>query len=149
IVGLIECSTKLLYLISCIYQIRDTWEPLACYLQNLNQEVHKFANLVRPRLQRLNQEVRINADQLTGTTEHARITLTSELYRTASLLYLHQVVPDQLRSDSKARGLVSDGLGLVDRMEVFTSPWPMFLLASNVCTDVERRQALAILNTVD
>lgn len=102
--------------------------------------------LIRARLQNLKQEIHIEFGETTGTIDHQRITLTAELYRIASLLYLYQVAPLQVIPENAVKSLVREGFIVLDNMEVCTSPWPLFIVACNVSADLDRLKILAIVD---
>lgn len=74
---------------------------------------------------------------------------TAEFYRIGALLYLYQVAPSQIIPEDGVQSLVDDGFVILDQMEVCTSPWPLFLLACNVTTDLDRLRILHVLDTMD
>ena len=105
---------------------------------DLAKDIHK-------RLLHLEQDVHIQAGELTGIISPFRITLTAELYRVAALLYLHQTAPTYTLSDTEAHGHVKDGFAVLDQMEICSSPWPLFIIANAVSDDRDRIKILGFL----
>jgi hypothetical protein len=149
IIGCLGCSAELLGLISCINQLRALSDRHEWYPHNPNHEVLSFADLIRERLSNLNQEIRINSREADGTMDPDRTGRTAEFYRIGALLYLYQVAPSQIIPEDGVQSLVDDGFVILDQMEVCTSPWPLFLLACNVTTDLDRLRILHVLDTMD
>lgn len=149
IIGLLGCSTELLRLIASINQLR-TWRTSPQWTNaHTSREFLDLTLLIRSRLQDLKQEIHIEFGETTGTIDHNRITLTADLYRVATLLYLYQVAPPQAIPDGAVKSLVRDGFILMDQMEVCTSPWPLFIMACNAQTDSDRLKILGIVDTAD
>jgi hypothetical protein len=149
VIGLLGCSTELLRIIACINQLR-TWRASPQWNNaNAGRGILELTLLIRSRLQNLKQEIHIEFGETTGTIDHNRITLTAELYRVATLLYLYQVAPTQAIPDGAVKGLVREGFIFMDQMEVCTSPWPLFIMACNAQTDSDRLKILGIVDTAD
>jgi hypothetical protein len=140
IIGLLGCSTELIRLISCINQLR-TLMPLP-RLSPLRSTVADLAHAIHERLLHIKQEVFIQAeDNAEMDICHSRITLTAELYRLATLLYLHQTLSPsyslpiaQIENDS----YITAALAVLDQMEICSSPWPLFIIANAVSDDADR-----------
>ncbi|KAF2261694.1 hypothetical protein CC78DRAFT_469656 [Lojkania enalia] len=147
IVGSLGCSPELLGFISAINQLR-TFSPENPY--TLSQPPPQIATLtttIRDRLINLSQEIHVSVGETVGTIDHSRITLTAEFYRIAALLYLYQTYPPlAIPSPSLIQDLVNAGFAIVDQMQVCTSPWPLFIVACSVTTDVDRVRVLGILD---
>ncbi|KAF2114460.1 fungal-specific transcription factor domain-containing protein [Lophiotrema nucula] len=149
IVGSLGCSPELLSLISCTNQLRafkdsNSWSP-----GQPPREVIELATRMRERLKNLNQEIHISFGETIGTIDHRRITLTAEFYRLGAMLYLYQVAPRATIPENGVQGLVNEGFAILDQMEICTSPWPLFMLACNVTSDVDRLKTLQILDAMD
>jgi hypothetical protein len=114
-----------------------------------DQGLLELSLLIWTRIQNLKQEIHINVSESTGAIDHQRIILTAEFYRIATLLYLYQVAPAQAVPEKAVQSLINEGFQLVDQMGVCTSPWPLFIIACNVTSDVERLKIFAILDDMD
>ncbi|KAF2708937.1 hypothetical protein K504DRAFT_534493 [Pleomassaria siparia CBS 279.74] len=66
-----------------------------------------------------------------------------------SLLYLYQIAPSQAIPERAVEGLVCDGFDVVEQMGICTSPWPLFIFACSVSSDIERLKVLAILDAMN
>lgn len=113
------------------------------------EELFELSLLIQARLQHLNQEIHIKLGESMGTIDHERITLTAEFYRVATLLYLYQVASSQAVPEKDIQLLVNKGFQLVEQMGICTSPWPLFIVACNVTSDVERLKIFAILDAMN
>ncbi|KAF2001723.1 hypothetical protein P154DRAFT_489655 [Amniculicola lignicola CBS 123094] len=145
VIGLLGCSTELLKLISCINQLR----ALNTGVQRNTPEMLNHSLQIRKRLQSLSQEIHIAYGEATVTIDHDRITLTAELYRIAALLYLYEVAPPQAVPEHAVESLVRECFITLGQLEVCTSPWPLFILACNVTSDVDRLKTLGIIKTAE
>jgi hypothetical protein len=150
IIGTLGCSAELLGLISCINQLRgfkDTkpWSP-----GQPPREVLDIAMRIRSQLQNLVQDVHISSEQpVAELTSHNRIIRTAEFYRIGALLYLHEITLCRTLPGTEVEGLVDDGFAVLKQLEICTSPWPLFVLACNVTSDINRLKTLQILDDMD
>jgi hypothetical protein len=120
----------------------------ACSFSKSGQDqgnIPQTARLLQIRLINLKQELHVLHIESAGNIDNLRITLTAELYRIASLLYLYQVAP--LAPDETVQSVVKDGFVVLGQLEVCTSPWPLFMLGIHAKLDVDRQKTLAILDT--
>ncbi|KAF2500109.1 hypothetical protein BU16DRAFT_556592 [Lophium mytilinum] len=145
IVGLLGCSPEVMRLIRCINHLR----ALRVRTHRLDSGIDRLASIIRSRLQVLNQEVSFRLGQNAGAVDAGRVRRTAEFYRIGALLYLHQVVPESSLTAEYVPGLVQEAFELMDSMEICTSPWPLFMLACHVTSDVDRIRVLAILDSMD
>jgi hypothetical protein len=109
-----------------------------CMAPQTDHGTTHLAHLIHRRLLNLTQEIHIQVGELAGSICHSRITLTAELYRIAALLYLHQTASPNTVSDTEARGHIKDGFTILDQMEICSSPWPLFIIATAVNDDRDR-----------
>ena len=78
----------------------------------------------------------------------SQASLTAELYRIATLLYLYAVcadVADNMERDYR----LNQALNILQQMAVCTSPWPLFVVAGEVTTDFQRIIVLDVLSRMD
>ncbi|KAF2656195.1 hypothetical protein K491DRAFT_715581 [Lophiostoma macrostomum CBS 122681] len=147
IIGLLGCSGELLQLIQCINHLRNLQ---SCTLPRGRQEqddILHATQLLRNRLTNLRQECHIVQIESAGAIDSQRITLTAELYRIASLLYLYQVAPLPALPDNAVQSVVMTGFAVLGQLEVCTSPWPLFMLGVHATSDVDRQITLATIDT--
>jgi hypothetical protein len=74
--------------------------------------------------------------------------LTAELYRIATLLYLYAVCTDLVDNMERDYRL-HQALDILQQMAVCTSPWPLFIVAGEVTTDTQRIIILDVLGRMD
>ncbi|TVY90697.1 Pestheic acid cluster transcriptional regulator [Lachnellula willkommii] len=140
IIGALGCSRELMNLIALITRLQSV-TPLPDHLMILPCLIHtRLGNLVQIPL--------INADAKSGQLDSKRILQTAELYRLASLIYLHTTLLPPPRSSSQLQSLVSRSLGLLEMFPVCTSPWPLFLTALEVNNDTDRVRVLHVLEVM-
>ncbi|KAL7904782.1 fungal-specific transcription factor domain-containing protein [Trichoderma velutinum] len=72
----------------------------------------------------------------------------AEFYRLNALLYLERVARGSPRDAQKVIELVTEAYTLLEYMETFDRPWPLFVLALEASTEDERRTVLAVIETV-
>jgi hypothetical protein len=149
IIGSLGCSVELLQLISCINELRSMKDCIQCDSFRAGDGLLELSVLIRARLQHLNQEIHIKFGESTGTIDLQRITLTAEFYRVATLLYLYQVASPQVVPEKAVQLLVNEGFQLVEQMGICTSPWPLFIIACNVTSDIERLKIFAIWDAMN
>jgi len=150
IVGLLGCSCELLSLIACINQLRTLRS-----LSEATPESHlsTLGFHLRTRLLNLQQEVFIVPGEAAGTISHQRIHLTAQFYLLAAILYLYDTCPacapplteqpdHTMRALPSIPFLVRQCFMLLKQMDVCTSPWPLFILASNVVEDGDRIEVM-------
>ncbi|KAF2637258.1 hypothetical protein P280DRAFT_458462 [Massarina eburnea CBS 473.64] len=145
IIGLLGCSTELLRIISCINQFRVAVTPAKNRTPPPYSSTVEFVFTVRERLVDLRQEILVQPGETSGTISHTRITLTAELYRLAALLYLYRNAPSGSDTDIEVREYSKQGLVILEQMDVCTSPWPLFILACNACSDTDRIKVMRII----
>ncbi|KAH7135689.1 fungal-specific transcription factor domain-containing protein [Dendryphion nanum] len=149
IIGPHGCSTEVLKIISCINQLRTLKSSSKQSPESKTQTFLELSLLIRSRLQTLSQEIRLEIGETSGTLDQTRILLTADFYRIATHLYLYQIAPPQAIPPNAVKELVKEGWSVLDQMEVCTSPWPLFILACNVGTDVERWKIMAMLEVME
>ncbi|KAF2814254.1 uncharacterized protein BDZ99DRAFT_234292 [Mytilinidion resinicola] len=147
IVGLLGCSPEVMRLIGCINHLRAL--IIRSRTHGPDSGIVQLASIIRYRLQGLNQEVSFRLGQNAGTVDAGRVRRTAEFYRIGALLYLHQVAPESSLTAEYVPGLVREAFELMDWMEICTSPWPLFMLACHVTSDIDRIRVLDILDSMD
>lgn len=78
----------------------------------------------------------------------SRASLTAEFYRIATLLYLYAVCED-LADNMEKDYRLNQALNILQQMAVCTSPWPLFIVAGEVTTDLQRILILDVLGRMD
>jgi hypothetical protein len=116
----------------------------ACLASQTDRKIANLAHKIHRRLVNLKQEIHIELEELAGTLCHNHIGLTAELYRVAALLYLRQTAPCTV-SETEARGHVKDGFAVLHQMEICSSPWPLFIIATAVTEDRDRISIMGFL----
>ncbi|KAK5480790.1 hypothetical protein LTR55_007293 [Exophiala xenobiotica] len=108
---------------------------------------------VQHRLENLSQSIVIQLDQncpsSSGNIDEVRIQDTAKFYHLAALIYFRRQVlriPPQSRP---IQSLVESALALIARMEICTSPWPLFVVACEVRTDEQRLHILQTLKKME
>ncbi|CZR57513.1 uncharacterized protein PAC_07402 [Phialocephala subalpina] len=140
IIGALGCSRELMNLISLITRLHGL-VPLPPHLEALPTHI-------QIRLQNLIQTTLLIPDARSGYLDTNRIFRTAELYRLASLIYLHTTLVPLPRSSAQLQSLVSQSLRLLETFEVCTSPWPLFVTAIEVNNDADRVRVLHVLEVM-
>jgi hypothetical protein len=78
----------------------------------------------------------------------SQASLTAELYRIATLLYLYAVCED-LADNMERDYRLNKALNILQQIAVCTSPWPLFIVAGEVTTDTQRILILDVLGRMD
>ncbi|KAH8881329.1 hypothetical protein GQ53DRAFT_754479 [Thozetella sp. PMI_491] len=144
IIGSLGCSLEVLHLIGLTNTIRNTEPKPADHLE-------RCLNLER-RLLNLKQHIPCDEeDKLPYTpAQHAKILQTADLYRMAALLYLRRVSPAPVPGEpDPLPKYVVDAFAVLQSLESWTSPWPLFVLACEAETDEQRMAILAALSDMD
>lgn len=84
--------------------------------------------------------------QNVDTKEHSKIRNTAELYRLAALLYHYRVCETYLKRHEERKSYLQQAFQIISNLKVCTSPWPLFVIASEAENDDQR---LIILYTLD
>ncbi|KUJ22952.1 uncharacterized protein LY89DRAFT_162264 [Mollisia scopiformis] len=140
IIGALGCSRELMNIIALITHLHS--------LVPLKPELMTLATLIQARLETLTQSPLFVPDTNAGIQDTTRVMSTAELYRLASLIYLHTTVLPLPRSSPQLQSLVSQSLALLETFAVCTSPWPLFVTAIEVNNDVDRVRVLCVLETM-
>jgi hypothetical protein len=101
---------------------------------------------VQSQLKSLPQIPSITEDSTSGQIDEARILNTAELYKLGALIYLHRSVFNTPTGSDIMRDLVARSIEILRKLEVCTSPWPLFMTACEVVGDEQR---IKILDTLD
>lgn len=137
IIGALGCSRELMNLIALTTTLHSL-VPLPSQLQVLSTQI-------QTRLENLVQTTLLVPDERSGNLDIDRILRTAEIYRLASLIYLHTTLVPLPRSSAQLQSLVSQSLRLLETFEVCTSPWPLFVTAIEVNNDADRVRVLRVL----
>ncbi len=130
-------------------------ELVACTNQLRDQMVRdqNIVDEVQHRLENLSQTIVIQPEQdapsSSARIDEVHIQDTAEFYHLAALIYFRRQIlriPPQSRS---IQSLVGSALGLIAKMEICTSPWPLFVVACEVRTDEQRLQILQTLKKME
>ncbi|KAF8866180.1 hypothetical protein BDZ45DRAFT_735465 [Acephala macrosclerotiorum] len=140
IIGALGCSRELMDLIGLTTHLHGL-VPLPPHLEALPTQI-QF------RLEHLLQTTLLVPDAHSGNLDTNRILRTAELYRLASLIYLHTTLVPLPRSSVQLQSLVSQSLRLLEAFEVCTSPWPLFVTAIEVNNDADRVRVLHVLEVM-
>ncbi|KAI1805143.1 fungal-specific transcription factor domain-containing protein [Daldinia bambusicola] len=147
IIGSLGCSVEVMEIISYVNNLRavelrggsleydpeerarkaDEWREIESRIANLTQHLDPIHALHIP------------------PVERRRILTTAELYRIAALLYLQRTGDCTHNQELRSMylGLAFDSL---KRLDVCTSPWPLFVIA---CETEDDQQRIMILQTLD
>lgn len=63
---------------------------------------------------------------------------TAELYRFAALIYLERACRKKSRVSVEVTRLVNDAFDILDKLQVCTAPWPLFIVGCEAETDSRR-----------
>lgn len=127
----------------------------ACLLTNANPPTEQRNALTQLRLNLDNRLAtltqRINPDDEAATTplRRLRILYTADLYRLAATLYLLRVVPLPHDDEANRTRCLEAALAALDRLDVATSPWPLFVIACEAMADGARVQILRVLERME
>lgn len=84
-----------------------------------------------------------------GVSDHRKPLLTAELYRVATLLYHHRVYASHLDRTKERGNYLHHAFDLLSQMHLCTSPWPLFVVASEANSDEHRLLILRMLDRMD
>ncbi|KAK7888333.1 hypothetical protein LTR67_008679 [Exophiala xenobiotica] len=142
IVGSLGCSEELMELVACTNQLRDQM----IRDQNVVDEVqHRLENLSQGIVIQLDQ----NSPSSSGNIDEVRIQDTAKFYHLAALIYFRRQVLRIPPPSRPIQSLVESALALIARMEICTSPWPLFVVACEVRTDEQRLHILQTLKKME
>jgi hypothetical protein len=104
--------------------------------------------LLEYRLNSLTQHIHPEEEPAITPLRRIQVLSTAELYRLAAHLYLLQVVPSN-DNDTVRPAILSLALEALDRLEVATCPWPLFIIACEAVDDNVRVRVLRVLDKMD
>ncbi|PVH97578.1 hypothetical protein DM02DRAFT_730495 [Periconia macrospinosa] len=114
IIGLLGCSLELLTLISHINTIRHYLSSTTTTTTSTSQQTRSpiLTTLLhlRTRLLTLKQSILVHPGTTTGPISQPRISLTAELYRIATLLYLFQTITTHFPASTISSSLLTTSL---------------------------------------
>lgn len=135
---------QVLECISCINQLSHVIAQSP--LKYLPTEFQSIPNFLEMQLESLQQVPGIVEDNKSGRLDESKILNTAELYRLATLIYLHRSVIGTPPDSLAMKYLVARCLEILEELGVCTSPWPIFITASEVIGDEQR---IKVLDAVD
>jgi hypothetical protein len=104
--------------------------------------------IIEERLNNISQTVHAKEDPLLTPMGRVNILSTAELYRLATYLYLSRVIP--MSDDDNSRPvLLSAALSVLDKLEVATNPWPLFVIACETTTDDARLRIMRVFDRME
>lgn len=146
ILGSLGCSIEVVEIIHRINQLRNTLGSDATPLRNLRQDLTQQRLHLDERLRNLSQRISPSELPTASPARQAAILATAELYRLATALYLHRVIPQP--ADNPAN-FVEKAFAALEQLEVATSPWPMFVIACECRSEAHRVKVLRALDGMD
>ena len=148
IIGSLGCSIELLEIISQINRLRR-WNDLTAGPESESKSSAPGRTQNRQgletRLIEMSQELDLVEQTAEDPLRKLHIIATAEFYRLAALLYLQHVCPFEDDLILKTQYL-RQALDVLGKLEVATSPWPLFVVSCEVRTDEDR---IVILQTLD
>jgi hypothetical protein len=136
IVGSLGCSVEVLEIIDEINNMRLS-SPQGCMNTSTSQRCDLATKLYHLR------QLLAPIESSDSLRSH-RILAIAELYRLATLLYLQRVHPI-MEDDITRPTYVQHALEILARLDVATSPWPVFVIAC----EVDEQDRVNILYTLD
>ena len=113
-----------------------------------HQELTAQRLMLEHRLNTLVQNIQPNEESTITPLRRLRLLSTADLYRLAASLYLLRVLP--LHDDDTIRpSILSSALATLDRLDMATSPWPLFIIACEAVEDDARVQVLRVLERME
>lgn len=150
IVGSLGCSVEIIEIIHRTNQLRGSGGSSSSPRtpRDFRQDLTRQRLHLDARLRTLVQ--RISPSELNGgncpPARQAAMLATAELYRIAAGLYLHRVAPQPADNPASA---VERAFAALDRLEVPTSPWPVFVVACECRGEAQRVRILRALDAMD
>ncbi|KAI0601329.1 fungal-specific transcription factor domain-containing protein [Biscogniauxia sp. FL1348] len=151
IIGSLGCSVEVMEIISYVNQLRaielrgesPTLSPED--QTHRNDEWHTVEKRITTLVQRLHP---LDANCL-PQHERTRILVTAELYRLAAFLYLQRTCNNSVQVQEIRSIYLEQAFQILGRLEVCTSPWPLFVIACETETDKQRIEILQALDQMD
>ncbi|KAI1332815.1 fungal-specific transcription factor domain-containing protein [Xylariaceae sp. FL0255] len=147
IIGALGCSVEVMEVISKV----NVWramilhgDPSLFSDHERSDELNRLERQVASLTQRLDpeHESSLSRDQRIATLA------TAELYRIATFLYLENICNPEPSPEMRSAYL-QQALGIINTLEVCTSPWPLFIIACETETDEQRISVLKTLDLMD
>ncbi len=144
IIGSLGCSLEVLEIIRYTNSIRDA-----------NPKPPEYCGMcLALEAQLLNLTQRIPLDErgndLCTPAESAQILGTADLYRMAALLYLRRISPaPSVGEIDPMPSYVCEAFRVHESLQIWTSPWPLFVLACEADADGQRMAILTALRDMD
>ncbi|KAH7322936.1 fungal-specific transcription factor domain-containing protein [Stachybotrys elegans] len=151
IVGSLGCSVELLVIIHRINRLRAEsllgfGSPKHPHAVSLQPMAHRLE--LQKMLRNLHQAIGLEEQFMDNPSGQVRILATAELYRIAAFLYLQRVCPRP--GDEEERHMfLEQAFDIIARLEVVTSPWPMFLIACECNNDEQRIKVIRALDLMN
>jgi hypothetical protein len=116
--------------------------------ERLHDQLTSQRLILEHQLNSLRQHIHPEEESAITPLRRIQILSTAELYRLAAHLYLLEVVPSH--DDNTVRpAILSLALEALDRLEVATCPWPLFIIACEAIDDNVRVRVLRVLDKMD
>jgi hypothetical protein len=108
---------------------------------------------IQHRLENLAQNILIKPETASNlppvTVNATKIRITADFYHLAALIYFRREVQHMPPRSTGIQSLVDSALKLIRRMEICTSPWPLFVVACEVRNDAQRLEILQTLRRME
>ncbi|KAI8629940.1 fungal-specific transcription factor domain-containing protein [Xylariaceae sp. FL1651] len=147
IIGSLGCSVEVMEIISYVntYRAIELHGDSTIFSdQERSNRANEWRTLER-RLALLTQRLAPGHEDRLSQHERTRTLATAELYRIATFLYLHRICNTEASQEIRSAYL-QQALQILSRLDVCTSPWPLFVIACEAETDDHK---IIILNTLD
>lgn len=116
--------------------------------------IHTYCKTIEWRLKNAQQRIDVMEDIESSNLNETQILNTAELYRLAAYIYLERIygqkIPtEQPRLNSNIGDSLRGAFQILDKLQLCTSPWPLFIIACEAVTDEHRIKILEVLDTMD
>ncbi|KAI1284175.1 fungal-specific transcription factor domain-containing protein [Xylaria sp. FL0933] len=145
IIGSLGCSVEVMEIISHV----NRWRAIELHGDHAGRlSIAAEYKALENRISNLTQRLDPRQEEYLSQYDRLRTLATAELYRIATFLYLHRVGSAETSTELRSVHL-QQALQLLARMDVCTSPWPLFVIACETETDKQRIQILRTLDRMD
>ncbi|CAJ2502375.1 Uu.00g097690.m01.CDS01 [Anthostomella pinea] len=150
IIGSLGCSVEVMEIIAYVNGLRANelrGEPVTLSGEERAQkadEFHAYESKIATLVQRLDPVHASSLPQQEQTKTH----ITAELYRIATFLYLQRTCTSPQTQEYRSAYL-EQAFQILGRLDVCTSPWPLFVIACETETDDQRIEVLRTLDRMD
>ncbi|KAI5858217.1 fungal-specific transcription factor domain-containing protein [Durotheca rogersii] len=150
IIGSLGCSVEVMEIISYANGLRAAelrGVPAGLSPEERAQKADEW-HMIQNRITKLEQHLHPADASILAPRERTRIYTTAELYRIAALLYLLRTGESAQNQDLRSMYL-DEAFKALGRLEVCTSPWPLFVIACETESDHQRIMILQTLDRMD